>query len=149
MTSKAKARAMPAIAPATIAELARKAGVDVATVRSYEEAGLVPKPRRRRGRSGDAAYHQEHLDRLLFIRRALDFGFTLEAIKELAGVTGGLQTCGDVYQIAARQLEELRDRIGKLQRVEATLADLVAACTKKGSRTDCAVLATLSQPCEC
>lgn len=97
MTSKAKARTMPAIAPATIAELARKAGIDVASVRSYEEMGLLPKPRRRRGRSGDFAYHQEHLDRLLFIRRALELGFPLEIVAELAGVKGGLQTCNDVY----------------------------------------------------
>ena len=66
------ARAMPALAPATIAGLARSAGVDVETIRSYERMGLLPKPRRRPGRSGDAAYHQEHFERLSFIRRAVD-----------------------------------------------------------------------------
>ena len=137
---------MPAIAPATIAELARKAGVDVVLVRSYEEMGLIPRPRRRRGRSGDAAYHQEHLDRLLFIRRALEFGFSLEAIAQLAGVKGGLQTCNDVYQIAEQHLTQLRQRISELQRVEATVAALVSACPRKGSRAECAVLNALRQP---
>ena len=137
---------MPAIAPATIAELARKAGVDVALVRSYEEMGLLPRPRRRRGRSGDAAYHQEHLDRLLFIRRALEFGFSLEAIAELAGVKGGLQTCNDVYQIADGHLADLRQRIADLQRVEATLASLVEACPRTGGSKNCSLLAALKQP---
>ena len=140
------ARAMPAIAPATIAELARKAGVDVASARSYEEMGLLPKPRRRRGRAGDHAYHQEHLERLLFIRRALDLGFPLETVAELAGVKGGLLTCNDIYQIAERHLADLRRRIAELQGKEATVAALVAACPRKGSRTDCAVLAALKQP---
>jgi MerR family mercuric resistance operon transcriptional regulator len=140
---------MPAIAPATIADLARKAGVDVVTVRSYEEMGLLPKPRRRRGRSGDAAYHQEHLDRLMFIRRALDLGFPLETIADLAGVEGGLQTCGDVARIAEQHLASLRERIADLQRREAALAELVAACARKGSRANCAVWNALSHPNEC
>jgi len=136
---------MPAIAPATIAELAHKAGVDVASIRSYEEMGLLPCARRRRGRSGEFAYHQEHLDRLLFIRRALDLGFPLEAVAELANVTGALQTCNDVYQIAERHLMDLRRRIAELQRMEATIAGLAAACPRKGSRADCAVLAALKE----
>jgi MerR family mercuric resistance operon transcriptional regulator len=146
VSSKAKARTMPAIAPATIAELARKAGVDVALVRSYEEMGLLPRPRRRRGRSGDSAYHQEHLDRLLFIRRALEFGFPIETIAELAGVKGGLQTCNDIYQLADRHLSDLRQRIADLQRIESTLAGLVAACPRTGGSTSCSVLAALKQP---
>ncbi len=136
---------MPAIAPATIAELARKAGIDVALVRSYEDMGLLPRPRRRRGRSGDAAYHQEHLDRLLFIKRALEFGFSLDSIADLAGVKGGLQTCNDVYQIADRHLSELRQRIAELQRVEASLASLLADCPRTGGSNSCSILAALKQ----
>jgi hypothetical protein len=57
------ARAMPALAPATISGLAKSAGVDVEAIRSYERMGLLPNPRRQPGRSG-AAYHREHLERL-------------------------------------------------------------------------------------
>ena len=134
---------MPAIAPATIAELARKAGVDVASVRSYEEMGLLPRPRRRRGRSGDFAYHQEHLDRLLFIRRALDLGFPIETVAELAGAKGGLQTCNDVYQVAERHLADLRERIAQLQRAEATVVNLMESCARTGGNNACKLLAVL------
>ena len=72
-----KARAMPALAPATIAGLARATGIDVASIRFYERLGLLPKPRRRVG--GRAAYHREHLERLTFIA-ALKLGFSLEAV---------------------------------------------------------------------
>jgi len=137
---------MPALAPATIAGLARRAGVDVETIRSYERMGLLPKPRRRLGRSGDAAYHTEHLERLTFIQRATDLGFSLEAIGDLLGITGGLRTCGDVYHVAERQLVEIRRRIADLERMEAALAPLVASCPRSGPVHDCPLIIALSRP---
>jgi MerR family transcriptional regulator, mercuric resistance operon regulatory protein len=129
---------MPALAPATIAGLAQRAGVDVETIRSYERMGLLPKPRRRLGRSGDPAYHSEHLERLTFIRRATALGFSIAA-------TGGLRTCGDVYQVAERQLAELRRRIADLERMEAALAPLIASCPRAGAAHDCPLIITLSR----
>ena len=140
---------MPANAPATIAELARRSGIAVASIRLYEKMGLLPRPRRRRGRSDDAAYHQEHYDRLMFIERALGLGFSFEAIGDLTGIKGGLQTCNDIYQIAERRLAEVRRRIAELTQIEAQLASLAAGCPRKGSRSDCTLLAALSRPAEC
>jgi DNA-binding transcriptional MerR regulator len=140
---------MPAIAPATIAELARRSGVDVASIRLYEKIGLLPRPRRRRSRTGDPAYHQEHFDRLIFIERALALGFSFEAIADLAGVKGGLRTCDDVYRIAERRLAEVRRTIAELTRVEARLETLAGGCLRKGSRSDCTLLAELSRTAEC
>ena len=140
---------MPANVPATIAELARRSGVEVASIRLYEKIGLLPRPRRRRGRSDDAAYHQEHFDRLMFIERSLALGFSFEAIADLAGVKGGLQTCNDVYQIAERRLAEVRREIAALARMEARLEALAGTCPRKGSRSDCTLLAELSRTAEC
>jgi MerR family transcriptional regulator, mercuric resistance operon regulatory protein len=137
---------MPALLPATIASLAKSAGIDVETIRSYERRGLLPKPRRRRGRSGDAAYHQEHLERLTFIGRAVELGFSLEAVGELLGLTGGLRTCGDVYTVAERQLSDIRRRIADLSRIEAALTPLVAACPRTGTTQDCPVVIALARP---
>jgi DNA-binding transcriptional MerR regulator len=136
---------MPALAPTTVASLAKSAGVDVETIRSYEKMGLPPKPRRRRGRSGDAAYHQEHFERLTFIRRAVELGFSLESVSELLGLTGGLRTCGDVYTVAERQLSDIHRRIADLSRIEAALAPLVAACPRTGASRDCPVVIALSR----
>jgi MerR family copper efflux transcriptional regulator len=143
------ARAMPANAPATIAELARRSGVDIVSIRLYEKMGLLPRPRRRRGRTDDAAYHQEHFDRLMFIERALALGFSFEAIGRLAGVNGGLQTCNDVYQIAERRLAEVRRRIAELTTMESRLEALAAGCARTGPRSNCTLLAELSRTAEC
>jgi len=140
---------MPAIAPVTIAELARRSGIDVASIRLYEEMGLLPKPRRSRGRSGDAAYHREHFERLAFIKRARSFGLPPETIAELVGVNGGLRTCNDIYQIVQRHLAGLPHAGDQPTPVETTLKSLADGCPKRGSRSECTILAALSRPSEC
>ena len=64
--------------PFTVAELARAVGMSVDEVRAYRAGGLLQAPRRRRSRSGDLAFHAEHVDRLRFIQRALAYGFSAE-----------------------------------------------------------------------
>jgi MerR family mercuric resistance operon transcriptional regulator len=137
------AEAMPAIAPVTIAGLARLSGVDVESIRSYEALGLLPRPRRRRGRSGDVAYHGEHLERLWIIRRALALGFTLPAIGDLLGVKGQYRTCGDVYVIAQRTLDAIRES-GVTPSPD--LERLTEVCPRRGSANDCPLLAELARP---
>lgn len=134
---------MPAFAPVTIVGLSQLSGVDVQVIREYVAAGLVPAPRRRRGRADDSAFHREHLDRLRFITRALALGFSLEAIRELLGVDGGYRTCGDAYRLAQRTLAEMR-ALG----VEppSALQELVAACPQRGGPADCAILTELRRP---
>lgn len=135
---------MPALAPATIAGLARASGVDVASIRFYERLGLLPKPRRSVG--GRASYHREHLLALSFIRRALELDFSLEAIGELLGLNGGLRTCSDINKIGELHLAEIRRRLADLTRIESALAPLVESCPKNGGVQDCPLIVALSQP---
>ncbi|SKA30848.1 MerR family transcriptional regulator, mercuric resistance operon regulatory protein [Enhydrobacter aerosaccus] len=136
---------MPAIAPATIDGLSQLADIDVDTIVKYEGLGLMPKPRLRSGRRTSTPYHQEHLDRLNFIRRALALGFSLEAVADLLGVRGGMRTCGDIYLIANRQLEEIRQRIAHLQQIEQQLAPLVEACPRIGDARGCPIWQALQE----
>ena len=64
-----------------IGEFAHDAGVNVQTVRYYERRGLLPEPDRRP--SGYREYGPDALDRLHFIKRAQELGFTLTEIREL------------------------------------------------------------------
>ena len=65
----------------TIGELAEAAGVAVDTVRFYERRGLLPAPPRTA--SGYRQYDDDALDRLRFILRAKELGFTLAEIDGL------------------------------------------------------------------
>jgi DNA-binding transcriptional MerR regulator len=91
----------------TITQLAEAANMTVKDVRVYEDFGLLPPLRRRRGRTDDLAYREEHLDRLMFIKSALDSGFEMDDIRQLVDPVS-LVTCGDVHRLAKRRLEDLR-----------------------------------------
>ena len=143
MSKKATLEAMPAFAPVTIAGLSKLSGVDVEVIRDYLAAGLVPPPRRRRGRSGDKAFHREHLDRLRFITRGLALGFSLEAIRELLGVEGAYRNCGDVYRLAQRTLADIRARQTE---PPSTLQQLMATCPQRGGHMECPILVQMRLP---
>jgi DNA-binding transcriptional MerR regulator len=64
-----------------ISELARKAGVNVQTLRFYEREGLLPKPARLP--SGYREYVRRDVDRVQFIRSCQEIGFTLKDVKEV------------------------------------------------------------------
>jgi MerR family transcriptional regulator, copper efflux regulator len=65
-----------------IGELARRAGVNVQTVRFYEREGLIPCPDRSTG--GYRCYSLTDLRRIETIRGLQTVGFTLRDIRELA-----------------------------------------------------------------
>ena len=67
----------------TIAQLAEAANMTIDDVRAYEDFGLLPPLRRRPGRTDDVAYREEHFDRLMFIKSALDSGFAIDDIRQL------------------------------------------------------------------
>lgn len=66
----------------SIDELAHKAGTTVRNVRSYQDKGLLPPPRRE-GRAG--VYTEIHLARLRLIGQLLGRGYTTANISELLG----------------------------------------------------------------
>jgi DNA-binding transcriptional MerR regulator len=85
-------------------ELARNAGVNLQTIRFYEREGLLQKPTRTA--SGYRAYQQHDLERLLFIRRNQELGFTLAEIKQLMELHSVLASMGAKH--FRRRPEELQ-----------------------------------------
>lgn len=65
-----------------IAELARHAGVSTATLRYYEDQGLLRPTRRTE--AGYRVYHDDALHRVGFIQRAKTLGLSLREIQQLA-----------------------------------------------------------------
>src|SRR5882724_8722202 len=65
----------------TIGALARATGTKVETVRYYEQIGLLPLPPRTSGNY--RSYAASHVQRLTFIRRSRDLGFTIEQVRDL------------------------------------------------------------------
>jgi DNA-binding transcriptional MerR regulator len=67
-------------------------------IRSYERAGLVPKPPRTPG--NNRSYEAGHLSRLGFIRRARKLGFSLDQDRELLSTSDQKdRSCGQLNDI--------------------------------------------------
>ncbi len=109
-----------------IGELSRRSGVPPTTLRYYEEAGLLPPPRRTA--AGYRAYDEGAVGRLAFIRAAQAVGLTLAEIREILTIRdGGRAPCRHVQDIVERRRAEVRARIAELRRLEADLARVARA----------------------
>jgi len=108
------------MAPMTIGKVAKQAGVGVETVRFYEREGLLEEPPRRP--SGYRQYPQDTVERLQFIKRAKELGFSLKEVKELLAlrITPGT-TCGQIKKRAEAKVNDIEDRIRSLQRMKRAL----------------------------
>lgn len=65
----------------TIGQLAKKAHVNIETIRYYERRGLIPEPPR--SESGYRHYSQDSVIRIQFIIHAKELGFSLKDVSEL------------------------------------------------------------------
>lgn len=135
---------MPSLGTMPIAALAEQAGVSVESIKSYEQLGLVAKPRRVPG--GLHLYGSEEVERVIFIRRSSDLGFSVEAIRDMLGIgRRKAMTCSEVYSVALRQLEDIRRRQADLSRMEQALLPLVEGCPRRGGLATCSIVRSLSQ----
>jgi len=127
----------------TIGELARRARVNVQTVRYYERRGLLAEPPRRD--SGYRDYDEATLDRLRFIRRAQELGFTLTEIRELLEIRLDPETtAADVKGRATRKIEEIDAKMHDLERIRHALSHLAGQCRGgHGPTGDCPLLEEL------
>lgn len=125
--------------PLTLAQLARVSGIDSRDIRLYADRGLLQPPRRRRSRSGDVAFHNEHVDRLRFIQRALAVGYSLDDIARLVD-DHALVTCRDVYETTAHRVQQ---RQAEDPERATCLKELMDSCPRVGGRAACPILSTL------
>lgn len=131
----------------TIGDLSRRTGTKVQTIRYYEKIGIMPEPGRTEG--NQRRYGSDELDRLSFIRHARQLGFSLDAIRELLGLSDiPDRSCAEVNDIARRQLQHVEQRIARLEALHVELARMVHECSG-GTVGECRVLGVLRDHDEC
>jgi DNA-binding transcriptional MerR regulator len=110
-----------------IGEVARRAGVNIETLRYYERRGLLDEPPR--GINGHRDYDEETVRFVKAVKEAQRLGFTLEEIAEHARLTGVGRAHEAVRTRVAQKLDEIDERIASLRRVREELARVVGcAC---------------------
>lgn len=122
--------------------VARRTGCNSETVRYYEKIGLLREPPR--DANNYRAYDSAHVDRLRFILRGRELGFSIEEIRGLlALVDGGDQTCAEVKARTEAHLTDVRRKIADLRRIETVLSRTADQCTGDQA-PDCPILEALA-----
>lgn len=126
-----------------IGKLAELTGLKVATIRFYEQNGLVPSPSRSAG--GQRRYDGNAVHRLKFIRHARDLGFAVDDIRHfLTLAKRPTLSCEAVEEIARHHLRQVEKKMALLQRIRSELKRMIAACGG-GFTADCRILEALAQ----
>ena len=124
-----------------IGELAKATATKVETVRFYEKAGLLPPPARTN--ANYRSYGPAHLQRLSFIRRARDLGFSLDAVRDLLALADDRsKPCGAVDAIASGHLAEVERKIEDLAAMRDELRRVIGSC-QRDTVADCKIIETL------
>lgn len=130
-----------------IGEISKRAGVKIPTIRYYEQMGLMPAPERSDG--NQRRYSRQQLERLSFIRHARDLGFSIDAIRDLIGLSGHPEEpCTTADHIANAHLQEVRRKIAQLKKLESELERIVSNC-EAHTVEQCYVLRSLADHTLC
>ena len=125
----------------TIGRLAKAAGVGIETIRYYQRVNLLPIPEP--ARNAFRHYPSEMIERIRFIKRAQELGFSLDDIGTLLCLNDGADR-KRVQQIAHARLSNIRAKIADLHRMEAVLSGLVHECEQSEQAHSCPIIAAFS-----
>ncbi|MBZ2209807.1 Cu(I)-responsive transcriptional regulator [Massilia sp. R798] len=126
-----------------IGQAAKFSGVSAKMIRYYEQIGLIPKAIR--SDAGYRNYSSPDAHTLLFIRRARDFGFSVEQISELLVLWRDRdRASADVKTMALSHVAGLKAKIAELQAMAQTLEHLADHC-HGDDRPVCPIIADLAE----
>lgn len=125
----------------TIGRLARAAGVGVETVRYYQRRKLLPLPAAQN--SAFRTYPAALADRIRFIKRSQELGFSLDEIETLLRLEDGSDRAA-IRELAADKLRHIRAKMSDLARMEAALQHLIHECAATGKAQPCPIIAALA-----
>ena len=126
----------------TIGIVAAQAGVGVETIRFYERKGLIDRPPRRA--RGFRSYSSETVERVTFIRKAKDLGFSLHEVQDLLSIRDeDGATCADVFRRAEAKIADVGARIAALKSMRRSLAALMHECDGTAPVAKCPIVISL------
>ena len=131
----------------TIGKLAKKVGVSADTVRFYERCGLIAEPARTT--SNYRIYPEEDADRIRFIKRAQQLGFSLADIKELLAMRQDPSISkADIKKKTEDKIADIRKKITDLSCILGALEHLAESCDGHGPISDCPIIEAMDDSIE-
>ncbi|MDO8178601.1 MAG: MerR family transcriptional regulator [Undibacterium sp.] len=124
----------------TIGQLARSAGVGVETIRYYQRRALLPVPQ---VASGFRFYPKVLVERIRFIKRAQELGFTLDEIATLLQLEDADDRIA-IRKVAADRLQQVEGKLADLQKMQRMLSGLIHECESTGKTKACPIIYALA-----
>ncbi len=124
----------------TIGIAAKKAGVNIETIRYYQRIGLIKEPEK--PLSGFRIYPDSAIDRIHFIQRAQMLGFSLAEIKHLLTLEDG--GCDQTRDLAEQKLALINQKIEDLQTIASVLTKHICACKTNTNKQSCPLITSLT-----
>jgi DNA-binding transcriptional MerR regulator len=128
-----------------IGELARLSGVTAETIRYYERERIIPRPKRT-GAGKYRRYDAAEADRLRFVRRARDLGFSLEEVRGLLALAASDpgRPCRDMEGIVREHIAGIDEKLAQLTALKSELRRLTSECNPNGRIAECTLMTALS-----
>ena len=123
----------------TIGRVAALSGVNIETVRYYQRIGIITEPAK--PLEGYRIYPAETIERIRFIKRAQELGFSLKEIADLLDLGDG--HCLDIMHRAEQKRDQIRKQIKDLKKLKNTLDILISSCHSDKDPSHCPIIETL------
>lgn len=123
----------------TISKVAKELEINIETVRFYERRGLIEQPPK--PELGYRHYPDETVNRIHFIKRSQELGFTLDEIANLLRLND--RPCGQVQELAEHKLAAVKEKMTDLRRLEKALKALLTQCRNNDDDSHCPIIDSL------
>lgn len=123
----------------SISQVAKALSINVETVRFYERKGLITQPLK--PSVGYRHYPETTINRIRFIKRAQQLGFTLDEISSLLSLDDN--SCQQAQALAEEKLTITKEKIADLKHLETALHDLLLQCHENDSDQHCPLIDSL------
>ena len=109
-----------------IQQVAKKLNITTRTIRHYEDMGIIKSDRLE---NNYRVYDEKNYDKLKFLVRARNLGFSLKECKELIKLfENNTRQSSLVREIAKKKLNDLKLQIKELENLKISLEWLVRKC---------------------
>ena len=85
------------------------------------------------------------VERIRFIKRAQELGFSLEEVKELLQLEDGTDR-RSIRRVASTRLSQIEAKLGDLKRMQRVLKDLLTECEHTNVDLPCPIIRSIRGP---
>lgn len=123
----------------TISKVANELKINIETIRFYERRGIIEQPLK--PEVGYRHYPDETVNRIRFIKRSQELGFTLDEISNLLSLND--RPCSQVQELAELKLAAVKAKMTDLRRLETALKTLLYQCHTNDDESHCPIIDSL------